>query len=112
MIDVEEAEPALLPEREADHAAELDQLRLVEMPVHPFPERVVRIEVPGDRFRVGKRRLLALGIPRRLLEIEEILDVVLDHAGARRLYRALVAAVVALDRAGDVQPAQLLDRVI
>jgi hypothetical protein len=33
MIDVEQPQPALLAEREADHAAELDQLGLAEVPV-------------------------------------------------------------------------------
>ena len=60
VIDVEQPQPALLAERQADHAAELDQLRLAEVLVHAVPERVVGVEVPGDRFGIGQRRLLAL----------------------------------------------------
>ena len=37
VIDVEQAQPALLAEGEADHAAELDELRLAEVAVQPLP---------------------------------------------------------------------------
>src|SRR5262249_51943440 len=98
---------------EPDHAAELDQLGLVEVPVHAIPERVVDRRVPGDRLGVGKRRLLALVVARRFLELEQVPDLVLDQGAAgRRLDRALVAAVLALDRARHVEAAQLLDRVV
>src|SRR5919202_1526301 len=60
VLDVEQSQPGLLPERQADRAAELDQLRLAEVRVHALPERVVGVEAPRDRLGVGERRLLAL----------------------------------------------------
>src|SRR6185436_403910 len=61
VIDVEQPQPALLAEGEADHAAELDQLGLAEMPVHALPEGVVGVEMPRDRLGVGERRFLPVG---------------------------------------------------
>src|SRR4029077_19696663 len=113
MLDIEEPQPALLPEREADHAAELDQLRLAELLVHAVPERIVGGEMPGDRLGIRKRRLLALVVRRGLLEVQQIHDVVLDQRTARRgLHRTLIAAILALHRARHVEPAQLLDGMI
>src|SRR5690349_3449673 len=112
MLDVEQAQPALLAHGERDEAAELDELGLAEMAMQPCPERLVGIEMPGDRLGVGERGLLALVVAPRLLEVEEIHDVVLHHPGARRLDRALVAAIVALHRARDIRAAELLDRVV
>src|SRR6478609_2665116 len=113
MLDIEEPQPALLPEREADHAAELDQLRLAELLVHAVPERIVGGEMPGDRLGIRKRRLLPLVVRRGLLEVQQIHDVVLDQRTARRgLHRTLIAAILALHRARHVEPAQLLDGMI
>ena len=74
MLDIEQPQPALLSQREPDHAAELDQLRLAEMPVHALPERIVGIEMPGDRLGIGQRRLLALAVVRGLLEVQEVVS--------------------------------------
>src|SRR5882724_1867241 len=113
VVDVEQPEPALLPQGQPDHAAELDQLRLAEVLVHALPESVTGRGVPSDRLRVCERGLLALVVTRRFLEIEQVSDLVLDHCAARcRLDRTLVAAVLAFDRARYVQAAQLLDGVI
>src|SRR3954449_12641645 len=113
MLDIEEPQPALLPEREADHAAELDQLRLAELLVHAVPECIVGVEMPGDRLGICKRRLLALVVPGGLLEVQQVHDVVFDQRTARRgLHRTLIAAVLALHRARHVEPAQLLDGMI
>src|SRR5690349_5028044 len=38
VVDVEQAQPALLAECQPDHAAELDQLGFAEMLVHALPE--------------------------------------------------------------------------
>src|SRR5580700_5157388 len=42
MLDVEGPEPPLLTHRDGDEIAELDELRLGEMPMQPLPQRVVR----------------------------------------------------------------------
>src|SRR5262245_37438527 len=113
VVDVEQPQPALLAQRQPDHATELDQLGFVEVLVHALPERVIGRGVPGDRLGVGERGLLALVVALRFLELEQVPDVVLDQRAARRrLDRALVAAVLAFHRARDVEAAQLLDRVI
>src|SRR5208282_6626957 len=67
MLDIEGAEPALLTHGNGDEIAELDDLRGAEMPVEPIPQRVVRLEVPGDRFGVGQRRFLPFVVARRFL---------------------------------------------
>src|SRR3712207_5070106 len=112
VVDVEHAQPALLPERQADEAAELNELRLAEVAVHPVPELVVRVEMPGDRLRVGERRLLALVVGGRRLEVEQLVVLAFDEPERAALLRALVAAVLALDRARDVDAAQLLDAMV
>src|SRR5689334_8595578 len=96
MLDVEQPQPALLAHSQGDEAAELDELGLAEVPIEPLPERVVGIEMPRDRLGIGECGLLALAVARRLLEVEQILDMILDHSGARRLDRTLIAAIVAL----------------
>src|SRR3954471_18262390 len=80
--------------------------------MQPLPERIVCVQVPGDGLGVGERRLLALAVARGLLEVEQVHYVILDHAGASGLDRALVAAVIALYRARYVEAAKLLDRVV
>src|SRR3954453_21689151 len=49
VLDVEQPQPALLAKGQADRAAELDELGLGEVRVHPLPERVVGVEPPGNR---------------------------------------------------------------
>src|SRR5467141_891707 len=113
VVDIEQPQPALLPHGERDEAAQLDQLGLVEMPVEPFPERIIGVQVPGDCLGIRKRRLLPLVVIAGLLEVQQVLDVILQDGAARgRLDRALIAAVFALNGARYVKPAQLLDRVI
>src|SRR5919107_243378 len=109
VVDVQHPQPALLAERQADEASELDQLRLGEVRVHALPEGVVGVEVPRDRLGVRERRLLALVVGLRALEVEELVVLALDEAEPAALLGALVAAVLALDRARDVDAAQLLD---
>src|SRR2546426_7792781 len=113
VVDIEQAQPALLPHGERDEAAQLDQLALVEMPVEPFPERIIGVQVPGDCLGIRKRRFLPLVIIAGLLEVQQLLDVVLhDGAASGRFDRALIAAVFALNGARYVEPAQLLNGVI
>src|SRR5690348_1830160 len=112
MLDVEEAQPALLAHRERDKAAELDQLGLGEMPVEPLPQRVVGLQPPRDRLRVGQGGLLALAEPRRGLEVEQVVVLPLAQALGPGLLRTLVSAVLAVHRAGHVHAAELLDGVI
>src|SRR5437879_5414001 len=113
VVDIEQPQPALLPHGERDEAAQLDQLGLVEMPVEPFPERIIGVQVPGDRLGIRKRRLLPLVVIAGLLEVQQVLDVVLHDGAASGCFdRALIAAVFALDGARYVEPAQLLGGVI
>jgi hypothetical protein len=58
VLDVEEPQPALLAHGQRDEAAKLNQLRLGEVLVKPIPERVVGVQPPGDRLRVGEGGLL------------------------------------------------------
>ena len=64
VLDVERAQPALLPHGERHEIADLDQLRLAEVLVQARPELVVHRQVPGDRLRIGERGLLALVVAR------------------------------------------------
>ena len=112
MLDIERTQPALLAHCERDEVADLDQLRLAEMLVQPRPERVVDRQVPGDRLRIGERRLLLIAVAGRALEVDQVSVVVLDDALTRRFHGTLVAAVFALDRARHVDAAQLLDRMV
>src|SRR4051812_10710015 len=102
VVDVEHPQPALLSEREPDHAAELDELGLAEVLVHAIPERVVHVEAVGDRLGIGEGGLLPLVVALRLLELEQLAHVVFHEAAGLSLDRALVAAVLAIDRARDV----------
>jgi hypothetical protein len=60
MLDVKQPEPALLTHRQRDEAAKLDKLRFGEVRMEPVPERVGRLEAPGDGLGVGQGGLLAL----------------------------------------------------
>src|SRR5712692_9994120 len=112
VLDVERAQPALLAHGQRDEKADLDQFGLAEMLVQPLPELVVRRQVPGDRLRIGERRLLSLIVTARTFEIDQIAIVVLDDAGLGGLHRALVAAELAQHRARDIDAAELLDRMV
>src|SRR5438552_6385546 len=112
VVDVEQPQPALLPHGEGDGAAELDELGLAEMPLQTFPERIVGIEMPGDRLGIRERCFLAVVAARGFFEIEQVLDVLFHDPRARSLDRALVAAIVTLHRARHVQSAELLDGVV
>src|SRR5262249_28367819 len=53
MLDVERAQPALLPHGQRDEIADLDQLGLAETLVQAGPELVVDRQIPGDRLGIG-----------------------------------------------------------
>jgi hypothetical protein len=113
VLDVQQAKPALLAKRQPDHAAQFHEFGLAEVRVQALPERVIGVQVPGNRLRVGKRRLLPVVVEQRTLEIQQVLDMILDQgADLHCLHRPLVAAVLALHRAGYVQSAKLFDRVV
>src|SRR5580693_4074197 len=105
VLDVQEPQPALLAHRQSDEAAELDQLGLGEVLVKPLPQRIVGVQVPGDRLRVGQRRLLAFAQPGRALEVEQVVVLPLAQALGPGLLRALVPAVLAFHRARHVHAA-------
>ena len=112
VLDIEQAQPALLSHGQGDEIPDLDQLRLAEMLVQARPEGVVHRQIPGNGLGIGERGLLALIVTRRALEIDEVAVVLLDHALFCCLDRALVAAELAQHRARDIDPAQLLDGMI
>src|SRR5919199_359003 len=112
VLDVEQPQPALLAECQADRAAELDELRLAEVRVHPLPEGVVGVQAPRDRLGVGQGGPLALVEAVGGLEVQEVVVLRLLQALAPALLGALVAAVLALHRARDVDAAELLDLVV
>src|SRR4051812_31072681 len=105
VLDVEQPQPALLAERQRDRAAELDELRLAEVRVHPLPEGVVGLQPPGDRLGVRERRPLALVEAIGRLEVQEVVVLRLLQALAAALLGALVAAVLALHRPRHVDAA-------
>jgi hypothetical protein len=73
----------LLPHGERDEAAQLDELGLGEMRVEALPEPVVGFQPPGNGFGVGERRFLALAVPGRFLEIDEVVGLALPPACPR-----------------------------
>src|SRR5262249_58249017 len=109
LLDIERAQPTLLAHGQGDEIADLDQFRLAEVLVQTRPELVVDGQVPGDRLGVGQRRLLLFVVAGRALEVDEVAIVVLDDPLARGLHRALVAAVLAFDRARDAAAANHAD---
>src|SRR5258708_7027971 len=82
------------------------------MAPHPLPELLRGWQGPGDRLGVGGRGFLPVAVARRRLEVQQLVVLAFGEAGGRGRDRALVAAVFTLDRAGDVDPAQLLDLVV
>src|SRR5918995_576504 len=112
VIDVEQPQPRLLAEREPDHAAQLDELGLAEVRVEALPERVVGRAGPDDRLRVRERGLLALAVRVGRLEVQQLVVLALDEPALPTGLGALVAAVLALDAAGYVDAAELLERMV
>jgi len=60
VLDVQQPQPALLAHGECDETAELDQLRLGKMFIQSLPERIIGIQMPGNRFGIGKCCLLPI----------------------------------------------------
>jgi hypothetical protein len=113
VTDADGLQEALLAERQRNEMAELDELRLGEMLVQPTPELVVRhAGVPGDGHRPGECGALAVIEPPGGLEVQDLVDLRLGGALLPGQHRALAAAVLAFNGLGDVEPAELLDRVI
>ena len=112
VLDVEGAQPPLLAHGQRDKIADLDQLGLAEMFVQASPEPVVGGEIPGDGFGISERRLLALVIAARALEIDEVAVIVLNEPLGRRVDRSLIAAEFAKDGSRHIDAAKLLDGVI
>src|SRR5206468_11329670 len=106
-------DPPLLPQRERDEEAELDQLGVREVLVQLRPQRLVRdLRVPDDRARVGEGHLLTLGEFRRIGEEQEIVVFLFRQPFPSGLDGALYPSVLALDGLGDVDAAELFDGMI
>src|SRR5262245_46963500 len=112
MLDIERAQPALLAHGEGYEITDLDQFGLAEVLVQPRPELVVDRQIPGDRLGIGERGLLLFAILRGSLEIDQVAIVVLDDPLARGFNGALIAAIFAFDRAGDINTAEFLDGMV
>src|SRR4029079_1926640 len=104
---------ALLSVREADERAELDDLRLAEVRAQARPERVVdAFGVPDEHARVQERGLLALVEAVGALELEQLAEVLFGRRPLPARESPLRPSVVAVDRLRDVDPAELLERVV
>src|SRR4051794_10573662 len=112
MLDIESAQPTLLTHGERDEIADFDQLRFAEIFAQSPPEFVIDGQIPGDRLSVRQRRFLSLVVARRALEVDQITIVIFHDALARRLHGTLIAAILALYRARDVNAAKFLNAVI
>jgi hypothetical protein len=77
VADAERLDPALLAEGEGDEVAQLDDLVVAEVLAQACEDGLVSTRGrPDEVARVGERRLLALVVAIRPLELEEV-DVVL-----------------------------------
>ena len=112
MINVEQAQPALLAVSKADGAAEFHQFGLAEVAVHAPPETVVGVGAPDDGFGIGERGFLAFTVVGGFFKIHQVIDLSLLQPGLLAFDRTLVAAEFANHCARHVEPAHLLDRVI
>ena len=113
MPDAYGLQEALLAERQRDEVAKLDELRLGEVLMQAAPEIVVgQAGIPGDGHRPGERGALTVVELLRVLEVQDVVDLRFRGALFRGEYRTLAAAVLAVDGLGDVEAAELLDRVV
>ena len=112
MVDVEQAQPALLAEGEANGAAEFDQFRFAEVTVHAFPETVIGFSAPDYGFSISECGLLTFTVIGRFFKIHQIIDLCFLQSGLLAFDRALVAAKFANHRARHIEPANFLDGVI
>ena len=69
------------------------------MLVEALPERIVGLQPPGDRLRVGQSGLLTVPEPLGRLEVEQVVVLSFAEALCLGLLRSLVAAVFALNGA-------------
>ena len=112
MPDAPRLDHALLPVRERDKRAELDELLLAEVAPQALPQRVVdALRVPDEVARVEKRGLLPLRERVRALEVQQLAVVRLVQL-VSRTERPLRASVLAADRLRDVDAAELLQRML
>jgi hypothetical protein len=59
VTDAERLDPPLLPKRQPDEEAELDQLSIAKMRMQLVPQCIIGDRgIPDDRTRVGERSLL------------------------------------------------------
>jgi hypothetical protein len=111
--DPERLDPPLLPQRQRDEEPQLDQFRNAEVVVEFRPKCIIRdFGIPDDGARIGERDLLPLGELRRRREFEELVVLIFAEAFPSSLDGSLYASVLALDRLGYIDPAQLLDPVV
>ena len=112
MTDAPRLDHALLPVRERDECAELDDLLLAEVLAQARPECVVdAFRIPDEVAREEERRLLPLGERVRALELEQLAVMRLVQLVSRP-ERPLRASVLAADRLRDVDATELLQRML
>ena len=113
MPDTERLDPALLPERQRDEESQLDELRHREVLVELRPQSLVRnLGVPDDRAGIRQGNFLAFAETGRFFELQEIVILLFRESLPSSLDGALDPSVLAVDRFGDVDAAELLDAVI
>src|ERR1035437_10627218 len=96
MVNVEQSYPTLLAHGQRDEARKLDQLFLGEVSPQSFPETVVGVQSPRDRFGVRERGTLSLRVAIRRLKVEELVKFSLRDTGELSGFAALIAAILAL----------------
>ena len=98
MLDVEQAQPALLAHGEGDKTTKLHKLGLGKMFIHSLPKRIIGIQMPRDGLGIGQRSFLPFVIPVRLLKVQQLIVLRLFEARFDRFDGTLIAAVLAVDR--------------
>ena len=113
VADAEGLDPPLLPERQRDEEAELHQFGHREVAVQLIPQRVVRdAGVPNDGAGIGQGRPLARCEAVGFVEVEEFIVLGFGEPLPSSLDGPLDPSVFAVDRFGNVDPAELFERVV
>ena len=102
----------MLTHGQADEKSQLDDLRRFKMRVQSGPQLVAGLQPPGDGLGQTQSGFLARRETLGFVKLQQGQHIVFDHAQSLRLHRALVAAVIAIDRLRHIQPANLLDGVV
>jgi hypothetical protein len=113
VADVQRLDPPLLPKGKAYEEAELDQLRVGKVGVQVLPEGVIGDGgIPDNGAGVGEGGLLPLAERVGLLKMQQTGVLCFWNTPRSRPDRPLYPSILAFDGLGDIDAAELLDRVI